>query len=79
MKLISKKEELRTAVEVGSRVTFIGELLGGERDNYSGWSKMGSMFGTVSKVNKTTIDIDVKDRGVFRVESKKVTNIDDLF
>lgn len=52
IKLVSKKEEVKTALMVGSRVTFIGNLPGGQWDNYSGWSKVGSMFGTITKINK---------------------------
>ena len=48
IKLVSKKEELKTALMVGSRVTFIGNLPGGHYDNYSGYTKVGSMYGIIT-------------------------------
>jgi hypothetical protein len=79
IKLISKKEELKTALMVGSRVTFIGNLPGGHYDNYSGWSKVGSMFGTITKINKVNAFVEDKNGDVYSVPFAKLTNIEDLF
>jgi hypothetical protein len=79
IKLVSKKEELKTALMVGSRVTFIGNLPGGQWDNYSGWSKVGSMFGTITKINKVNALVEDKNEDVYSVSFDKLTHINDLF
>jgi hypothetical protein len=79
IKLISKKEELKTALMVGSRVTFIGNLPGGQWDNYSGWSKVGSMYGVIIKIHKVNAIVETKNGDVYSVPFAKLTNIEDLF
>jgi hypothetical protein len=79
IKLISKKEELKTALMVGSRVTFIGNLPGGHYDNYSGYTKVGSIYGVITKIHKVNAIVETKNGDVYSVPFVKLTNIEDLF
>ena len=79
MKQIKSTTTKTTPIQLGDKVTFIGDLPGGYYDNYSGYSKRGNMFGVVIKIHKVNADISMKDGSVFRVEKSKLTNIEDLF
>lgn len=79
IKLVSKKEEVKTVLMVGSRVTFIGNLPGGHYDNYSGYSKVGNIFGTIIKISKVNALVETKNGDVYSVSFDKLTNIEDLF
>ena len=79
MKLVSKIETVKTPLVVGSKVTFIGNLPGGFYDNYSGYSKVGSMFGTVVKTMKVKALVQTKDGDVFEIRMSELTNMEDLF
>jgi len=79
MKLVSQIETVKTPLVVGSKVTFIGNLPGGYYDNYSGYSKMGSMFGTVIKVMKVKALVKTKEGQVFEIRVSELTNMEDLF
>jgi len=79
MKLVRQIETVKTPLVVGSKVTFIGDLPGGEFDNYSGYSKVGSMFGTVFKVMKVKALVQTKAGQVFEIKISDLTNIEDLF
>jgi hypothetical protein len=79
MKLVSQIETVKTPLVVGSKVTFIGNLPGGEFDRYSGYSKVGSMFGTVTKVMKVNALVQTKTGQVFEIKISDLTNIEDLF
>lgn len=79
MKQLAATQTATTEIKVGSKVTFLGHLPGGFYDNYSGYSKIGSLFGTVVKVNPKSLDVQIKDRGVFRIAKAETTNIEDLF
>jgi hypothetical protein len=79
MKLVSDIKKVETPLVVGSRVTFIGNLPGGYYDNYSGYSKRGSMFGTVIKVMKSKTQVQTKEGQVFEIKKDELTNLEDLF
>ena len=79
IKLISKKEEVKTALMVGSRVTFIGNLPGGHYDNYIGYTKVGSMYGVITKIHKVNAIVETKNGDVYSVPFVKLTNIEYLF
>lgn len=79
MKLVSQIETVKTPLVVGSKVTFMGNLPGGYYDNYSGYTKMGSMFGTVIKVMKVKALIQTKEGQVFEIRVSELTNMEDLF
>jgi hypothetical protein len=75
----TSETKLLTAIVVGSRITFIGDLPGGDYDNYSGYSNRGAMYGTVVKINKVTCDVETRDGNIYRVKNIELTNIEDLF
>ena len=79
MKLVSQIETVKTPLVVGSKVTFIGNLPGGYYDNYSGYSKIGSMFGTVVKTMKVKALVQTKAGQVFEIRMSELTNMEDLF
>ena len=79
MKLVSQIETVKTPLVVGSKVTFMGNLPGGYYDNYSGYTKMGSMFGTVIKVMKVKALVQTKEGQVFEIRVSELTNMEDLF
>ena len=79
MKLVSQIETVKTPLVVGSKVTFMGNLPGGYYDNYSGYTKIGSMFGTVTKVMKVKALVQIKNGEVYEIKIDKLTNIEDLF
>jgi len=74
----AKESEIKTPIEIGSKVTFIGDLPGGYYDNYSGWSNRGSVYGTVIK-KKLFIATVMKSGDSYKVAIKDITNIEDLF
>ena len=79
MKLVSQIETVKTPLVVGSKVTFIGNLPGGYYDNYSGYSKIGSMFGTVVKVMRVKALVQTKAGQIYEIKMSGLTNIEDLF
>ena len=79
MKLVSQIETVKTPLVVGSKVTFIGNLPGGYYDNYSGYSKVGSMFGTVVKVMRVKALVQTKAGQIYEIKMSGLTNIEDLF
>ena len=79
MKLVSQIETVKTPLVVGSKVTFIGNLPGGYYDNYSGYSKVGSMFGTVVKTMRVKALVQTKAGQIYEIKMSGLTNIEDLF
>ena len=79
MKLVSQIETVKTPLVVGSKVTFIGNLPGGYYDNYSGYSKVGSMFGTVVKVMRVKALVQTKAGQIYEIKMSELTNMEDLF
>ena len=79
MKLVSQIETVKTPLVVGSKVTFIGNLPGGYYDNYSGYSKIGSMFGTVVKVMRVKALVQTKAGQIYEIKMSELTNMEDLF
>jgi hypothetical protein len=79
MKLVSQIETVKTPLVVGSKVTFIGNLPGGHFDNYSGYSRRGSMFGTVIELKRVNALVQTKVGQVFEIRISELTNIEDLF
>jgi hypothetical protein len=80
-KLIKTAESQKTlyGITVGSRVTFQGNLPGGFHDNYSGYSKVGAMYGTVIKINKKTSEVQDRIGNVYLVDNVDLNNIENLF
>jgi len=80
-KLIKTAESQKTlyAITVGSRVTFQGNLPGGFYDNYSGYSNVGAMYGTVIKINKKTSEVQDRIGNAYKVNNTDLTNIENLF
>jgi hypothetical protein len=79
MKLVRQIETVKTPLVVGSKVTFISNLPGGYNDNFSGYSKKGSMFGTVVKTMRVKALVQTKAGQVFEIRMSELTNIEDLF
>ena len=79
MKLVSQIETVKTPLVVGSKVTFIGNLPGGYYDNYSGYSKVGSMFGTVVKTMRVKALVQTKAGQIYEIKMSELTNMEDLF
>jgi hypothetical protein len=75
----AKQEEIKTPIEVGCKVTFIGDLPGGYYDNYSGYSNRGAIYGTVIKVSKVNCQVNTKAGDVYKVAICDVVNMEDLF
>jgi hypothetical protein len=75
----AKQEEIKTPIEVGSKVTFIGNLPGGYWDNYSGYSNRGSMYGIVTKASKVNCQVTTKIGDTYKVAIVDLTNMEDLF
>jgi hypothetical protein len=78
--IISKKENTnKTSITINSRVTFRGCLPGGYWDNYSGYSKMGPIYGTVVKMKRVNCIVRTKDGSEYEARISELTNIEDLF
>ena len=75
----AKQSELKTPIEIGSKVTFIGDLPGGYYDNYSGYSKQGAVYGTVIKKFTVNCQVMTKIGDVYKVAINDLTCIEDLF
>jgi hypothetical protein len=75
----AKQEEIKTPIEIGSKVTFIGDLPGGYYDNYSGYSNRGPIYGEVIKVSKVSCQVSTKAGDVYKVAICDVVNMEDLF
>jgi len=75
----ASQEQLKSKIEVGTRVTFHGNLPGGYWDNYSGYSKQGALYGTVVKVHRVNCEVETKSGDLYKVAIKDLTNIEDLF
>ena len=75
----ANQEEIKTPIEVGSKVTFIGDLPGGYYDNYSGYSNRGAIYSTVIKVSKVNCQVSAKAGDVYKVAICDVVNMEDLF
>ena len=73
----------KTQINVGNRVTWIGNLPGGYWDNNGGmgcsYSNRGSLYGVVAKLWKVNALIVDKYGKEYRVNRKYITNIEDLF
>jgi hypothetical protein len=78
-KLITTKQPTKTPIILGSRVTFQGCLPGGYWDNYSGYSKMGALYGTVIKMKRVNCVVETKSGSQYEVRIDKLTNMEDLF
>jgi hypothetical protein len=79
MKLVRQIETVKTPLVVGSKVTFIGNLPGGYNDNFSGYSKKGSRFGTVVYMKRVNAMVATKEGNIFEIKISELTNIEDLF
>jgi hypothetical protein len=77
--LIKTKDQTKTAITVGTRVTFQGNLPGGYYDNYTGYTNKGALYGTVVKVHKVNCIVETKNGNQYKVAIDEVTNIEDLF
>jgi hypothetical protein len=75
----AKQSEVKTPIEIGSKVTFIGNLPGGYYDNYSGYSNRGAVYGTVIKKFTVNCQVMTKIGDIYKVAIKDLTNIEDLF
>ena len=75
----SANQEVKTQIELGARVTFTGNLPGGHYDNYAGYSKVGALYGTVTRMLKVNCEVTTKSGSVYKVAIKDLTNIEDLF
>ena len=51
----------------------------GHFDNYSGYSRRGSMFGTVVELKRVNALVQTKVGQVFEIRISELTNIEDLF
>jgi hypothetical protein len=84
-KLITTKQPTKTPIQLGSRVTFEGNLPGGYYDNYSGYSKRGAIYGTVTggpainRKNGIHVIVETKDGSQYNVRLNELTNMEDLF
>ncbi len=68
-----------TPINVGSQVTWYGDLPGGYHDNYSGWSNKGAKYGTVTKKSTVNCQVTTKCGDVYKVAIADLTNVMDLF
>jgi len=74
--LIKKAQKAETTkIQKGMKVSFEGNLPGGYYDNYSGYSKVGSIYGTVTKVNKVTAIVETRDGDVYKTNINELTII----
>ena len=69
----------KTPITNGSRVTFEGNLPGGYYDNYSGYSKVGAIYGTVVEMKKVNCIVRTKGGNEYKARIDELTNIEDLF
>lgn len=77
--LIKTAKQTETPIEIGSKVTFIGDLPGGYYDNYSGYTNRGSVYGIVTKKFIVNCQVETKNGDVYKVAISDLTNMEDLF
>jgi len=73
------KTAKKAPIEIGSKVTFTGNLPGGFYDNYSGYSNRGAIYGTVIKKFSVNCQVETKTGDIHKVAIKDLTNMEDLF
>lgn len=78
-KLLSKKQSEKTPIKIGSRVTFIGNLPGGDYDNYYGYTKRGAIYATVVATKRVNCIVETKIGDQYEIRIDELTNIEDLF